>query len=464
MRGQIMLADGQRDLVRWAWVRYGAGPLVAWTIYWLAFFPGVIAHDSLVQWRQILDGRYNDWHPAFHTWTLWLLTRPWHSLGAVSLAQVLITALLVGHLLAAIRRLGTPAWAVWSVVAWLALSPVFGVNIIAVWKDTAFGIAVVWTTLLLLCLAERGTMTNAYGAWLGLALALVWLFRHNGPTLVLPTLCAAAWQYRDRARRSLFAAAFVCAAFVGVVKGPAYHLAQVEPGTPKLEQAFLIHQVAGLLSAGTPLTAHERAVLGKILPLPLWRSAYACHSGARLRKSGLRTGLLRRQPLALAAVWVHLAVRNPRALLHHWVCVTRFIWSPRSKLSIGPLSPDGNSVDPNELGLQTTSLLPPAQAFLAQLVSRTFAPESRLRFLVWQPALPLYLLVGSLALALWRAGSVAPLLLWLPVLCNTLFWLARAENPGLRFQWPVVLLAPLLACLAAADWRGICARPAPPAA
>jgi len=72
------------------------------------------------------------------------------------------------------------------------------------------------------------------------------------------------------------------------------------------------------------------------------------------------------------------------------------------------------------------------------------------RVLVWQPALSLYLLLGSLLVAFWRARSSAPLLVWVPALCNTLVWLVLAESPGLRFQWPVVLLAPLLACLATA--------------
>src|SRR5262249_15501186 len=161
-------------------------------------------------------------------------------------------------------------------------------------------------------------------AWLGVALALLWLFRHNGPAVALPTFCATAWCHWRAARRAILVTAFVSAALIGVVKGPLYHLAGVTPATPKLEQQFVIHHVAGLLSAHTPLTSHERKTLAKMLPLPAWRAAYVCHSGSRLRKSGLRTGLLRRHPMALVAIWVRLAARNPRGLLHHWTCVTRF--------------------------------------------------------------------------------------------------------------------------------------------
>src|SRR5438876_5498472 len=41
----------------WTWGCYAALPLAAWSGYWLTFFPGVIAHDSLVQWEGSLGGR-----------------------------------------------------------------------------------------------------------------------------------------------------------------------------------------------------------------------------------------------------------------------------------------------------------------------------------------------------------------------------------------------------------------------
>src|SRR2546428_13458629 len=88
----------------WVWVRYAALPLAAWSVYWLAFFPGVIAHDSLVQWKEILDGRYDDWHTPFHTWTLRLLTRPWRSPRAPGPSPVRITRLLAGPFPSTARR------------------------------------------------------------------------------------------------------------------------------------------------------------------------------------------------------------------------------------------------------------------------------------------------------------------------------------------------------------------------
>src|SRR5262249_16523119 len=182
---RLMVVRLSRGSGRWSWAWYAAVPVAAWTVYWLAFFPGVVSHDSIAQWREVLDGRDDGWPPAFRPWALCPLRRPWRSLGAVRLAQVMPGGLLVGGFLAATRRLGASALATWSAAVWLAVSPVFGMSVIAVGKDTAFGLALVWTTMLLLRARMRGALTIGDGAWLGASLALLCLFRHNGPAVAL---------------------------------------------------------------------------------------------------------------------------------------------------------------------------------------------------------------------------------------------------------------------------------------
>src|SRR5262249_7736829 len=176
-------------------------------------------------------------------------------------------------------------------------------TMIAVWKDSAFGLALVWTTTLLLRARMRGALIIGDGAWLGVSLALPCLFRHNGPAVALPILCGTAWSYRRTGLGALLMAGGVLGILVWFVMRPVYRLVEVTPASPKLRQQAVIHPVAGLLSAHTPLTSRERKTLGKILPIPVWRAAYVCHSGAGLRRSGLRTGLLRRHPLALVRIW-----------------------------------------------------------------------------------------------------------------------------------------------------------------
>jgi hypothetical protein len=339
------------------------------------------------------------------------------------------------------------------------LSPVFGWNVIAVWKDTAFSLAVLWTLALLLRIAQRGTITPADGAWLGGALSLVWLFRHNGPGLVIPLVMLIAWRYRVVALAGIVATIVTGTAIVLAISFLAYRAANVTPAGHWLKEQHLIHQVAGLLSAGTPVTGDEHDALDRILPISDWRAAYRCHSAIDLLfHSGMDLEAFDRSDSSFRIVWARLALRNPRALLAHWLCVTRFVWSTRSKLYIGPLSDDGGTVDPNPEGLCTTPWTRPGNELLTGAIRSTLTPRTALRVLVWQPAFPLYVFLGSLVVAMRRARGVAPLLFWLPGLCNTLTWLAVAQSPQLRFQWPLVLMTPLLLALAGADWRRISPR------
>jgi hypothetical protein len=428
------------------WIRYSIPLVAVWLIYWLAFLPGLISADSVNQWGQIVSGRYDDWHPVSHTWVLWLLSRPGHSLGAVSFVQVILAALLFGLVLAAVRRLGTPGWLVWAVMAWLALSPVYGVGVIALWKDNAFGLTVLWTALLLLQAVARGRITGGWSVALGIALALLSLFRHNGHLIAIPTLGVAAWYFWSGGRAMMLRAAAIGVLLVMLVIGVT-RAAHVPHAPAVLKQQMVIHQIAALVAAGTPLSAHSREVLERLAPLSTWASAYRCEAiGEILYWPGLREHLdLDREQLV--PVWAALAARNPWALARHWACVTRYIWSPRSELIVGPLLSHGEFVAANTSGLATASRLPWVQERIARLVAATLHPQSVARFLVWQPAFPLYVLLGSLGLALQRTRSAAPLVILAPALFNTLIWLAVASGPHFRFQWPVFLLAPVGLCL-----------------
>ena len=243
--------------------------------------------------------------------------------------------------------------------------------------------------------------------------------------------------------------AAVCLLAVWIVKGPAYRAAHVRRVPRALPYQTLIHEVGAFVATGTPLTAEERAFLERALPLSTWRATYACASGNALMRSGMQPDALLHDPFSLPVLWVRLALRDPWTLLHHWSCATRFVWSPRSDLSVAC------DVTPNPFGIAARPLVPGAERLLAGVVRATLVPDSLLRVLVWQPALPLYAVLAALAASLRRARSTTPVLVFLPALCNTLVWLVLPFAPDSRFQWPVTLFAPVALCLAALDWRRV---------
>src|SRR5262249_14752328 len=122
--------------------------LLAWLPYWYGFFPGLGNRDVEWQLRQIATDRFNDWHPVAHTLLLGLVSWVCGSLAAVPLVQIVIAAGLFAAILVRMSRMGTPRTVVWLVVAWLAICPSYGLNLVCLWKDVPFSLAVLWMTLL----------------------------------------------------------------------------------------------------------------------------------------------------------------------------------------------------------------------------------------------------------------------------------------------------------------------------
>src|SRR6185295_12080537 len=116
---------------------------------------------------------------------------------------------LAGHVLAVARERGAPRAVVWGVTGWMVASPVFGMHAIAVGRDASFAVVGLWVTALLLRVTELGAVTPLTGAWLGVALALLSLLRHNGAAVAVVVLVFLAGPFR-RAPRGVVTALATC--------------------------------------------------------------------------------------------------------------------------------------------------------------------------------------------------------------------------------------------------------------
>jgi hypothetical protein len=150
--------------------------------------------------------------------------------------------------------------------------------------------------------------------------------------------------------------------------------------------------------------------------------------------------------------WLQLAARNPGTALGHWGCATRHLWSLAEPVTIGPVAV-GPSVIANEgyyaaLELRTETLWGGANRWLTRAIRRS-NDNAFWRGLIWSPALPLFSTLGLVALACRRQRSSWPLLVMLPVLLNSAIWFGLASFPHIRFQFPLLLAAPLALPLAA---------------
>ena len=250
-RGVFLLVTAASLLILGAWL--------------LVSGQGLYSPDSVEQLQQASAGVYNDWHPVWHT--LVFFTLPYRLTGmklAVVLWQILLFSLMMGWMTATLYEFSTLRFALlgWCFVM---LNPTTGGLAMHPWKDVGFSLAALAAGLCALrlwCAGEGDWARRPRGLiLLGLSLANAALFRHNG-ILFAGFLLAALLFVLKRRQRAAVLLSFVL--LFGAVKGPVYHLLDVEKPDQRVIETM-----------GLPLTVIQNVVVQRPDALDEELSAFA---------------------------------------------------------------------------------------------------------------------------------------------------------------------------------------------
>ncbi|WP_255208176.1 MULTISPECIES: hypothetical protein [unclassified Myxococcus] len=429
---------------RWVGLLTPIPTVVVAGIWLLTVYPGMLSPDSTAQWRDALSGYMDDAHPLFHTASIRFLQKLWESPAMVALAQIAGLGALVGWGCAALSRAGVSRGIIALTATAFALAPVNGTMAVTLWKDVPFSLCI-----LALCIWVFRSATDTSTRWdvpfwvsmvvLG---AMAMLFRHNGLPAVVGTFLALGLLRRERYKAVALA---LVATFV-VASGTRWVLSQTYTIKPFAKGMTLVGFLGAHVAAGTPLEPGERALLEELHPLDdKWN--YRCFSNVFTIWDGrFDMDALMRHNEALLPLLVRLTQRDAAPVLSHVLCSSSVLWklSQGSDHLNGPpiwMGPDGalGTIEPEERHLRTTSHLPALREPLLRWTVRTLRPD--LAWLLWRPALPLYLLLLACAVACirhrtWRLATVA-----LPVILHTAALAALIPSPDVRYQYPVFLVA-----------------------
>lgn len=425
-------------------------PLIVWTIYWLSFYPAIMTPDSVWQWEQVETLKLNDVHPAFHTLTLWLATRPWTSPAAAAFLQVLLFSLVSAWGLTVLRREGLPRTAAALVLVLLCLHPANGFIAVTLWKRFYFSLLCLALTIFLLR-AYRNPAVGSNRRWwtgLGLLLAGLALYAHNG-ILVAALLCP--WLivvFRKKSAAVLKAAGLALAVLIAV-KAVLFPLLGVE----RNRRAFLplVHQMAAFIDRGAEFTEEEEAFLDSLASLEdNWH--YNPYTIQRTMFSGRGFDFQRldRNRGEFLQIWWKSARRHPGILLEHQLAVTAFLWQPRPSRERN-LATVETGIAPNSSGWEPSPLLPGWRERLIAFKDLTHRVPCF--WLVWRLPPYLYASLAVIIAICLRGRSWGPAILGAPVFLNTVSLLLSAPSRNFRYQYPLVMVFPFILALLFLKWK-----------
>jgi len=443
---------------QFTWLRYSLVFFLAICIYWMSFFPAIMSFDSVAQWNQILTGKFSDYHPAFHTISMWWLTRAWQSPSIITFAQILFFSIVSGWGFSILQEdLKIPEKIIVILCVLYALSPVNGIWVVTLWKDIPYSVAILAITLMLLkMLLTKGQWLEKN--WIGLAIVAlpVTFFRHNGPVVSFGLLILLLLVYRKQFKYLLAVLLFLIFAWV-TIKGPIYSFFNVtgvdnaDPTRVRYGMAPVVSLVAAHVVNGTPLALEEQSFIKQLHPENNWDSFYTCYSVVSVMDTNnINWDPIYASPSTILRLAYSLTLKDPLVSIANVACRSDFVWDiPQGKnvmwsllASIEPLAyPDYfyiYNLNPDFIAPLQRPFLPLVGYTISKYFSYTAV--GILKIIVWRPAL--YLYAGMIALSLFviKRRRLDYYLLLVPILLHTGSIMLSAGAQDLRYQYPVYLV------------------------
>jgi hypothetical protein len=406
-----------RTVAPLAWLKYALPCYAVWPLYLLAFWPGSLSPDSMDQWREVLSGHFTDWNPAFHTMTIWLVTRAWLSPAMAILSQIAALGAVAGWSLSVLERYGVPRCVLWLTCLVFALLPVNGLMAVTLWKDIAYSTALLaLTTLLFHMVMSRGQWLDRPRSWLwlGLVIFLVAIYRHNGIVPAFATPLLLLFLYR-RHWGKILSSAMVGLVLLVVVRGPVYEILDVRRGTP---MDYVYASVSGQVRAladkfsgeekpqKAPSEMSASGEIKKSSPNPLTERL---NSSSRLWRIYPLQNFHRR--IEYVNVWIKFKGKEPYI----------------------------KYISGKTPGVTEEPVLPGVQQKIFAVFQRSIGG---FWFFIWRPAVFLYAFLFCTAVAAYRIGSGKLLLLTAPVLLNSLPTLFIVIHKSIfRYHYGIVIVS-----------------------
>jgi hypothetical protein len=162
---------------------YAIPLIVIFTIVLLAYWSGILVSDSMVQWNEAQTGIIDNWHPAYNTIYIMLLTKIWNNPGFVLFVQELIMSFSIAYFMANLEKyyhINRKYLFICTIL--LGLIPLNYNFAVTLLKDTLYSTLIVLLSAIIIDLVNDKKFTS--NGWklfsLGIVVLFICLFRQNG--------------------------------------------------------------------------------------------------------------------------------------------------------------------------------------------------------------------------------------------------------------------------------------------
>lgn len=415
-------------------------------IWYIGYNPGAFSPDSIAQYKQVISGNYNDWHPVWHTLIFFALPLTLTGrIESIVLFQMVCFSFSIGYMSMVIYKY-MGKWKSFIAVAFILLNPYTGCILLYPWKDVGFAIV----GLLSMAMMVEVYLSDGewlYGWWkyilLGAALANMILFRHNG---ILFSAFALVGLLFNLNKIKWLRVAVVMAAFLITVKGPVYRILNVEePDSRISESVGLPLTVIGNVMKENPVAMDEEMLdfAYSIAPYELWQKQYVCGNFNAIKFAGGDLTVVNESSIGeIMRITVKCFIYAPKASFRAFFALTDMVYGLENGME-GYVYPE---IIQNDYGIQykgNENVYGFLESYRSLMTRTSFRYISSIGFTI---LIMIVVMLGKNSLR--KREDQKKILLCIPILTYNFGTMLLLTGPDSRFFYISYLVCPLVVCLA----------------
>lgn len=308
--------------------------LLCWLPYWIAFMPGIISVDTIVQFKQAVDpSQLSNWHPILHTILLGIPVKIGYILNNITagivfavLLQEITTAAILANVTAIFARVQKKTLSYIILTAFFALCPVVALYAVTPWKDIIFSSLFLLLLVLLFELLKSGRRTplTLKTTWkIAILVLLVPFFRNGGILISLSIITLLAFYYKKQLAKVLVSGAIIIASIL-IIQGPGYKLLKIQ-SSPFMESMSIPAQQIAYVAANNKLYPEDLEELDHFADIDLLVGSYTpMHADAA--KNSFDYEVVEQEKGRFIKLWVKLLSYNPGSFVKAYVYHTYSYW------------------------------------------------------------------------------------------------------------------------------------------
>ena len=236
--------------------------------------------DIVEQFEQAVTEKYNNWHPAAHTFLFYTIPIKLfgESIYSVVVYQYLFIAVVTAYLGYSFYAFGIKKSIIFLMYFLLFANNKLRIMISYAWKDIPFSFSVLLFTLSIMWIykSKGEWLKDKKNLILFLASVLLIMFmRHNGIVAVVPTIIVLLLVYKNIRKILIISMASVVVFFL-MISGPFYNLLNITKHSNTFSETVGVpnNQLSYIVKYGGDVSEEELEFIDNIVPIDIIKSKY----------------------------------------------------------------------------------------------------------------------------------------------------------------------------------------------